>query len=214
MRKTNIYCFTNSGKGKKNEDYCLYRRITENTWVIILADGMGGLSNGDLAAKIIANTILNTISTKINIECPKQILQDAFSDADIAIRKKSYELKCKMGAATTVVLLKENKIYYCWQGNVRLYRNENSKQIQLTEDHTTNLSEHRFLTRCINGKGFRDNLPLNSFNLKNKETLILATDGYYLSIKNGKIKRNADNKDFELCTDDDYSFIEINSSLI
>jgi len=214
MRKTNIYSFTNSGKGKKNEDYCLYREISENTWVIILADGMGGLSNGDLAAKIVANTIFNTISTKIKVEYPEQVLQDAFSDADRAICKKSYELKCKMGAATTVVLLKGNKIYYCWQGNVRLYKNEKGKLIQLTKDHITNLYEHKFLTRCINGKGFRDNLPLNSFNLQNEETLILATDGYYLSIKNGNLKSNANNKDFELCTDDDCSFIEINSVLI
>ena len=48
------------GKDKSNEDYILCHKLSHNSIIAILADGMGGLSFGAEAAKIVSESI-NTI---------------------------------------------------------------------------------------------------------------------------------------------------------
>ena len=46
-----LKAFSHSGKDKDNEDYALCHRLSGNSLVAVLADGMGGLSYGACAAK-------------------------------------------------------------------------------------------------------------------------------------------------------------------
>ena len=55
-----LKAFSHSGKDKDNEDYALCHRLSDNSLVAVLADGMGGLSYGACAAKIISDSILAT----------------------------------------------------------------------------------------------------------------------------------------------------------
>ena len=139
--------------GKINEDYILCHKLSDNRLIAILADGMGGLSHGTEAAKIVSESILATILNKIQECLPEDVLRMAFDAADIAISKKCRELRCKMGAAVTVALITDDLLYYAWQGNVRLYKVCNGETILLTKDHVVTEADGVFLTRCVNGKG-------------------------------------------------------------
>lgn len=86
------------GKDKSNEDYILCHKLSHNSIIAILADGMGGLSFGAEAAKIVSESIMTTALDKIQHNLPADVLRMAFNAADSAIYGKCRDLKCKMGA--------------------------------------------------------------------------------------------------------------------
>lgn len=179
MKTFDIKTSSYPGRDKANEDYILCSNVSENCFVAILADGMGGLSYGAEAARIVSESILATILDKIQEHSPKEVLRLAFETADFAIHEKCRELKCKMGAAATVALIVEDSLYYAWQGNVRLYKVVAGKLSLMTTDHVMNETEGTFLTQCVNGKGYRENIPIMQENLEQLDKVYICSDGYY-----------------------------------
>ena len=167
------------GKDKSNEDYILCHKLSHNSIIAILADGMGGLSFGAEAAKIVSESIMTTALDKIQHNLPADVLRMAFNAADSAIYGKCRDLKCKMGAAVTVALVIDDSLYYAWQGNVRLYKVHANEAMLLTTDHVVADADGTFLTRCVNGKGFRENVPVMYEELKNTDKIFICSDGYY-----------------------------------
>lgn len=209
MKTIEFKAISYSGKDKINEDYILCHKLSDNTLISILADGMGGLSYGAEAAKIVSESVLSTILDKIQGCFPEDVLRMAFDAADIAISKKCRELKCKMGTAVTVASMIDDSLYYAWQGNVRLYKVCNGETILLTTDHVVAEAGGTFLTRCINGKGYRDNVPIKQEKLEQDERIFICTDGFYQKIDLNAIVT----QDIEFTPDgvfeDDASLIEI-----
>ena len=184
MRTVKISTYSQAGSGKINEDYILCRNLSEEYTLAILADGMGGLSYGNYASEIISHNIADYITSNLHKYEPQELLRNAFDIADISIRQKSYELKCKMGAAVCVVMIGKESIHYAWQGNVRLYKKDNGNTQLLTNDHTVNCGYTKLLIRCINGKGFREQIPVEKASKNKGDILYLCTDGYYQNSKN------------------------------
>lgn len=191
-----------AGKGKENEDYILCQHLSDEYLLAILADGMGGLSYGNEVAKIVAHSIADFISSNLYKCEPKELIYSAFEVADKLVCQKSYTLKCKMGAALCVALINNDFVYYAWQGNVRLYIVADNTLQCLTKDHVVTVANNNLLTRCINGKGFRDSIPIESIQITKGNKIYLCTDGYY---QNGDIEQKTLPKD----TIDDSSLIEI-----
>lgn len=196
------------GKDKSNEDYILCHKLSHNCIVSILTDGMGGLSFGAEAAKIVSESIMTTVLDKIQHHSPTDVLRMAFNAADSAIYKQCRDLKCKMGAAATAALIIEDSLYYAWQGNVRLYKVHENEAILLTRDHVVADAEGTFLTRCVNGKGFRENIPVMYEELKNTDKIFICSDGYYRHAHLTELPGNV-TVNFDEGASDDYSLIEI-----
>lgn len=194
--------FSIAGNGKVNEDYILCRNLSEEYSLAILADGMGGLSYGKEAAKIVSHTIADFVESNMHKYESQELLRKAFDIADESIYRKCYELRCKIGAAVCVALIGNKSIHYAWQGNVRLYKKTNDEFQLLTSDHITDCGGTILLTRCINGKGFREPIPVESVSINDGNTIYLCTDGYY---------QNTCNLQSQLPSDlgDDASLIEI-----
>ena len=71
MKAFEFKTISSSGKDKVNEDYILCHRLSDNSLVAILADGMGGLSYGAEAARIASESILATIIDKFHKGSPE-----------------------------------------------------------------------------------------------------------------------------------------------
>lgn len=196
------------GKDKSNEDYILCHKLSHNSIIAVLADGMGGLSFGAEAAKIVSESIMTTVLDKIRHHLPADVLRMAFNAADSAIYGKCRDLKCRMGAAVTAALVIDDSLYYAWQGNVRLYKVYGNEAMLLTTDHVVADAEGTFLTRCVNGKGFRENIPVMCEELKNTDKIFICSDGYYRYVHLSELPGNV-TVNFEEGTSDDYSLIEI-----
>ena len=196
------------GKGKENEDYILCHRLSEDSLVAILADGMGGLSYGAFAAKTISESILTAITENVDRDLPTDLLRKAFDVADSVIREKCIEMHCKMGAAVTVALIIDNSLYYAWQGNVRLYIVSHGELLLLTTDHIAPQLGGLFLTQCVNGKGYREDVPVQFRELEQDDKIFICSDGFYQHVQFAELITH-DTLVFEKDRADDCSIIEI-----
>lgn len=204
--------FSHSGKDKANEDYALCHRLSDNSLVAVLADGMGGLSYGAEAAKIVSESIMAAIRNNVQECSPEEILRMAFDAADVAIYRKCRELKCRMGAAVTVALVMDASLYYAWQGNVRLYKVSDGELSLLTTDHIVADAEGTYLTRCVNGKGFRENIPVMHEELEQVDRIIICSDGCYRHTDLNAMINHGGAFEFDGIFEDDASLIEMKKS--
>lgn len=212
MKIIEFKTFSYSGKDKSNEDYILCRKISDNCLVAILADGMGGLSYGAEAARIVSESILATILDQLQEHSPEEVLRLAFEAADSAIYEKCRELKSKMGTAVTAVLIKDDSLYYAWQGNVRLYKVADGNLSLLTTDHIVNETEGIFLTRCVNGKGYREDVPIKQEKLEQIVRIYICSDGCYRYLDLNTIVTQEVEFVPDGILEDDASFIEVKVS--
>ena len=208
-----LKAFSHSGKDKDNEDYTLCHRLTDNSLVAVLADGMGGLSYGAEAAKIVSESIMAAIRDNVQECSPEEILRMAFDAADVAIYRKCRELKCRMGAAVTVALAMGDSLYYAWQGNVRLYKVSDGELSLLTTDHIVADTEDTYLTRCVNGKGFRENIPVMHEGLEHVDRIIICSDGCYRHTDLNVMINHGGAFEFDGIFEDDASLIEMKKSI-
>ena len=121
------------GKFPQN-DFDLY---TEKGQLFIVADGMGGHVGGKEAS----STAVETIS-RVYLESTSpdklQILKNSFDKANLAIYGKSTssDQYKRMGTTCSLLLLRGEQGYFAHVGDSRIYRIENNKIEQITEDHT------------------------------------------------------------------------------
>lgn len=160
----------------QNEDYCKVVELEGRT-LVIMADGMGGLSLGAEAAECVCECIAEYVSKNLEAE---NLWQDAFKYADNKLHELSLANHSNMGAAVTALIITETSCEVAWQGNVRLYIHRNKELLQITTDHVIDDGYgHKLLTRCLKGGGLRGEVPSIILPLHFGDTLYMCTDGFY-----------------------------------
>ncbi len=175
-----VESFSIGSKHYDNED----RLIVQNMGVFgisaVLADGMGGLILGDVAADVVTKSVADYIMKNYQGYGERSILHKALEYADKELRNVSIENKSNMGAAIAVVIVLDHHLYCIWQGNVRVYVRYDNKLNLVTEDHIAHIGYGRTaLTRCIKGAGLRDDIPFVDYELADDDVVFLCTDGMY-----------------------------------
>ena len=164
------------GYDSQNEDYCKEIELEGRTLVII-ADGMGGLSLGAEAAECVCEGFAEYVSKNLEAD---NLWQEAFKYADKKLHELSLANHSNMGAAVTALIITETSCEVAWQGNVRLYLYRDNQLLQLTTDHIMNIGyRQKMLTRCLKGGGLRDDVPTKNIPLQTDDILFLCTDGFY-----------------------------------
>lgn len=159
-----------------NEYYCKVVELEGRT-LVIMADGMGGLSLGAEAAECVCESIAEYVSKNSDAE---NLWQEAFKYADNKLRELSLSSHSNMGAAVTALVLTDWSFEVAWQGNVRLYIHRNKELQQITTDHVIDDGYgHKLLTRCLKGSGLRGEVPSLILPLHSDDTLYMCTDGFY-----------------------------------
>ena len=164
------------GYDSQNEDYCKVVELEGRT-LVIMADGMGGLSLGAEAAECVCEGIAEYVSKNLEAD---NLWQEAFNYADNKLHELSLANHSNMGAAVTALIITETSCEVAWQGNVRLYLYRDNQLLQLTTDHIMNIGYgQKRLTRCLKGGGLRDDVPTKNIPLQTDDILFLCTDGFY-----------------------------------
>ena len=164
------------GHDSQNEDYCKVVELEGRT-LVIMADGMGGLSLGVEAAECVCEGIAEYVSKKLEAD---NLWQEAFKYADNKLHELSLANHSNMGAAVTALIITAISCEVAWQGNVRLYLYRDNQLLQLTTDHIMNIGYgQKMLTRCLKGGGLRDYVPTKNIPLQTNDILFLCTDGFY-----------------------------------
>ena len=164
------------GYDSQNEDYCKVVELEGRT-LVIMADGMGGLSLGAEAAECVCEGIAEYVSKNLDTDI---LWQEAFKYADNKLHELSLANHSNMGAAVTALIITATSCEVAWQGNVRLYLYRDNQLLQLTTDHIMNIGyRQKMLTRCLKGGGLRDDVPTKNIPLQTDDILFLCTDGFY-----------------------------------
>ena len=155
---------------------------------------MGGYSYGDIAAKVVVDSILEyCLQNFSNQDCPS-LLKDAVSYSNDCLMLKKIGLSAKeLGCVVVILLIAGDEAFLAWMGDSRIYMYRNQKEVYRTEDDSLlkELSKVKVLdasilekyssivTKAIMGE---ENLPspsLAKVSVEEGDVFLLCSDGFY-----------------------------------
>jgi serine/threonine protein phosphatase PrpC len=127
---------------RNNEDSFMVLSGDGNTYVVILADGMGGHKRGELASSIAVKYIAERLSLEMKVgmspEDIGQLVRGIIEKANVRVHLKSLDDEHNEGMGTTVTvgIFQNNQLIVAHVGDCRAYLMHNSELSHLTIDHT------------------------------------------------------------------------------
>lgn len=196
-----VYQKTHVGKVRKNNEDAL---LVTDPNIFVAADGMGGAVAGEVASKILVDTVKNFLAT-VPEPLDENILSKAILKSNAAILREAKENPQLqgMGTTATILYLYKNQAYFAHVGDSRLYRLKNSTLEQMTLDHSYVESLVRqgsltheearlhpmknLLTQAV---GAMEDIQVETgnFSVDGDEIFLLCTDGLTNMIDDDQIK--------------------------
>ena len=200
---------------KKNEDYLLFWEPQDEEdrrqrgSIAIMADGVGGHGNGEIASRMAADVVLEMFKGAEISMPPRKLLKDAFAAANLALYDRGLADPGLSGMATTlsVCIFRDKSLFIGHVGDTRVYLVRNETIRRLTDDHSqTGLKVRlRLMTenqaRATTGRysltrslGFRPvvSCEIVETELRKHDRIVQATDGLYCFIGDGEISEGVD----------------------
>lgn len=198
-----VYQCTNVGKVRKNNEDSLL--VTEPN-IFVAADGMGGAAAGEIASRILVDTVKNFLSP-IPEPIDENILSKSILKASAAILNEAHknpELK-GMGTTATILHLYNEQAYFAHVGDSRLYRLKNNSALeQMTLDHSyvetlvrrgelthEQAKVHPMKNILTQAVGAMDNIEVETgnFRVDGDEIFLLCTDGLTNMVEDKDIEK-------------------------
>ncbi len=196
--KYTVYEGSRKGGRPANEDRVGYA-YTSGALVMVLADGMGGHSRGDLAAEILVREVLRMFrdQARPDITNCQEFLLDAIYDAHAAINEHALQQRMKDPPRTTciVCIVQSGQAWWAHVGDSRLYHFGIDRLYRRTVDHSAvqQLVDNGLLTeeemnfhpdrnKLLNGLGgyILPNIELSqAVSLTQGDVLLLCSDGFW-----------------------------------
>ncbi|MBC9795413.1 PP2C family protein-serine/threonine phosphatase [Sinomicrobium weinanense] len=182
--------FSHRGKREVNQDFVLVRNINPETYLHLIVDGMGGYEHGEIAAKIVAESILTYLST-VEIIDEAQI-QKAINKANLSIRQLRKKNNTKVGATVGGVILQSNQATCFWVGDVKIFYYKNNKLVRESTSHT-------LIDEVISNGTIKDLKQINKY--KHVVTRSVQGDVYLSQIDVFTQEKIDDSDLFLICSD-------------
>ena len=185
--------FSHTGKRQTNQDSILISTLSSEKYLMIVADGMGGYSNGDIAAKLTNEVILSVLDGMNEIN--NNSIQLAIDNSNVLLKEKIEVFQSKMGATVGgIVLSKQNALCF-WVGDVQIFHFRNNKLKFESKSHTLinemkstsiindpdKISKYKHIvTRSINGDKINSTADFHLIeDLHKEDLLIICSDGVH-----------------------------------
>ena len=118
------------------EQSLVFEQKLENAPLIFgVFDGMGGASDGQVAAFLSAKILSEEIKKNITLH-PEKFLNKTILLMNDCVCEEAKVRFNDMGCTAAILYFLENAVYVCNVGDSRIYRLHNEKIEQLSEDHT------------------------------------------------------------------------------
>jgi protein phosphatase len=221
--------YSNKGRRKTNQDVLLYKNTTEKPQIFICADGMGGYSHGEVASRVVSESILEFIEDNYHIYKPEQLIKEAVIYGNDSLMLKKLALGVgKMGTVITILMITGNTAYVSWLGDSRIYQYRNSQEIYRTEDHSianelykihtlTAVDVEKYasiVTASVMGDDTLKEIPVQKLDVQENDIFILCTDGLHKEVGLNHALAYTESKKEDLdklsgSISDNYSFIKV-----
>lgn len=204
--KFSAYQRTEQAGRKANEDRMGYLYTRESA-IFVVADGMGGHANGELAAQIAFETMTKAFQIQALplVPEPREFLSKALLQAHHEILRMTHELGMDDSPRTTLValLVQEGEAIWIHCGDSRLYWIRNGQMEKRTLDHSyaeqtimdassredylAKVANRNVLFTCLGSptKPIYDVSPKMS--LKQGDKFLLCSDGLWGALKDADI---------------------------
>lgn len=130
-----VAMLTKRGGRDHNEDY-IRKATYGDQCCLILCDGLGGHACGEVASKLVAESVANAFESR---GYSKDFLKEAFEQAqkDLLAEQEKRDLRDSMKTTLVVLVITPELIQWAHIGDSRLYRiYENGTKYQRTRDHS------------------------------------------------------------------------------
>ena len=192
MKSTTL---THIGKRKINQDVILTKNIAPDTYLYIVADGMGGYDNGEVAAQVAVDSVLTFLSNTDEIN--KGTVQKAINKANLAIRQYQEQNHSKIGTTLGAIVLSKGLAKCFWVGDIKILHYSGSKLQFESKSHNliNELSDNKssnetfksskyshIVTRSIQGDVKKSVISYQELIVNGKDILIICSDGVHTII--------------------------------
>jgi len=124
-------CSETSPRRMGNQDRAAYARLPNGQAVLIVADGMGGMADGERCASI---AVANVLAYLLAVEAVDEwALSEAVKRANTAVHEAYHGVG---GTTLTAIALAGGVACYAHAGDTRMYVLEGGTLRQVTQDHT------------------------------------------------------------------------------
>lgn len=196
----NIASFSLPGKKHANQDAVFAGILANGSYLLVIADGMGGHNGGDVASKLATEVVINTLNDN-----PSQELDDVFQKVQSRFTVEAEKNKefSQMGTTLTVCIVNGHNAYIGHVGDSRLYllRNKGLKTITKDQTEVQRLIDDGVLNQKEAKKYPRRNVLLSVMSpssehvlqksmipIKPNDRILLVTDGLYNVLSKEEIK--------------------------
>lgn len=163
--------------------------------IVAVADGVGGLSSGEIASRMAIDIAINTFKAAARGAKPTQILEQIFKEANLDIYNFGLESEQRrMGTTLTACIFRNKEVNVGHVGDSRAYLVRNGQVKKLTTDHTYVEMQRKLglisqedamsselrsvLTRSL-GQNPIVQVDLVKQSLANRDTIITCSDGLH-----------------------------------
>lgn len=195
------------GVRENNEDYIKFyvdNNQANLSRVIVLCDGMGGHAHGEIASKIVAESVFATLDSN-RADFTEDDLQLALDNALIALNKANVYDDCKkMGTTLVVAVINKNNVlvghvgdsrcYLFDDDGIKLFRTKDHSKVAeaveaeiLTEEEAINSEYKNILTRCVIADKTDVKIEIDRLDIKDKDRLLLCSDGVIDAIRDEEL---------------------------
>lgn len=201
---------------QNNEDSFLFEQF-EKLNILILADGVGGHEDGEIASGYAVNIVMEYIKSNYKLYSDYlYLLVDAFCEAnkviyEINLEKNSEENKISnrlMGTTLEVLLFDGDVLYFGHVGDSRIYIKDDNFRLltkdhslvqylyssgALTEEEVKNYNDKNSILRAI-GMEKHVEVDVSSVRIKPKDIILVCSDGLTNELDDDKISEMLDFK--------------------
>ena len=171
-------------------------------WAV--ADGMGGLSDGDIASRMVCDALGNTPMAASLDEQLELVVGELAQVNDYLRRSATREINpIRSGSTVVVLLIRDTQFAAVWAGDSRAYRLRGGVLSQLTTDHSwgegVDNEDPQAITRAVGGEdAFNPETVRGEVRLGDR--FLLCSDGIYRSLDGASLAQLLQARDPAVCS--------------
>lgn len=202
MQEVDFAFYSDVGGRSNNEDAYLAKKIS-NGYLFIVADGLGGHGDGEMASYLAVNSIKEYM---VNNESENVI--DAVCFANDVVLDKQTKRSSKMKTTIALAYVTKDKTLIAHVGDSRVYAFKDNKVVHQTADHSASqlavsvgeirpeeIRNHEDRNVLLRALGASDNIKVELLEIQNSkyDALLLCSDGFWEYVLEGEMESELSN---------------------